>query len=227
VGAQERGDDAHGNFVGKVADDPQQFELILERQTVARFHLDRADPKRGQPPHAGARQREQLGTASVSHVTHRGVDPAAPARDLHVVDARRAHLVLCRAWRTEDRVRVRVHERGHQDATLAVDALRGTKAAHQLTSRPHGDNGVAARCDGRVLEDAKLTHLGPPTRASVCRARDDLRRVDEQLLAGTGAARPAGPLTRRHRQFAKAGRAPAPRRDTRSNTRCRRSADSA
>ena len=60
------------------------------------------------------------------------MDAAAARRDLHVIEARSAHLLLIRARATEDRVRVRIDETRHKNATSTVDFLSVAIALAEL-----------------------------------------------------------------------------------------------
>src|SRR5436190_24140962 len=117
--------------------------------------------------------------------------PAAP-RDLHVVQSRGPHFVLVRAWRAEDRVRVRVDERGRDDPARAVDPFSVPESLLQVATWANGGDAFSAHRHGAVLDDLEDAHLGAPARRRWPRARDNLPCIDEdQLALGARGARGA------------------------------------
>jgi hypothetical protein len=75
------------------------------------------------------------------------VNAAAPPRDLHVIEAGRAELLLLIAWSSENGVRVRVHESGGEEPARAVDVIDVRKRLLELSLRPDGGDLVAAHGD--------------------------------------------------------------------------------
>src|SRR5688572_30107538 len=123
---------------------------------------------------------DQFFLAPRAQIADRRVDPTAPLRDLHVIQASGAHLLFVGARAAEDGMSMGVDEAGHQDAAPAIDRRETRITRFELLGRADGDDLAIVDCDGGVREDTSVAHLGAAPRAPGPGARNYLRRVYEQ-----------------------------------------------
>src|SRR3989441_1280583 len=179
VRPQERGDESGGLRGRELRDDAQLLELALAVETVARLHLDRraAVGEERAEPRAGERHELRFGAGA--DVAHRLQDAAARRRDLLVVHAEGAPLVVVQARRAEHCVRVAIHEaRVHHTADF--HPFHGARCPSQVGVATNRGNAVTVDQDSGVGEDLELRHLPPAARPRPAAAGDDLTRADQQ-----------------------------------------------
>ena len=225
--------EAHRQRVGEAAHDAQRLELVVEREPVARLHLDRRDAARGERAQPRLGERVQLVLAARAEVAHRGVDAAAAPRDLHVAARRRRAAPAPRSARGR-RSRACANRRspGVSTPPLAIDdaSRRGCAARSvALRRRPrrcgspsHERRATPVRTPASAISAPRRARAGP-AQVTTCAAltKSEPRRA----LMPTRVRSPDVAPSRRAR--ARGAAAPAPRRGRRRSRRCRRSARTA
>ena len=199
VGAEEGRDDAERERGGEASHDAQCLELVVQGEPVPRLDLHRRDAGGSEAHEARRGEREELVLTARAQIAHGGVDAPAPSRDLQVVDAGRAQLLLLAPCTAEDRMGVRVDEARREHATGAVDDRGvGVRRTQLRGGSDRGDETIANE-EGAVRHDAGVAQLDADARPRRAGAGDDLPRADEEERARHASGR-AWPITSRTRE---------------------------
>src|SRR5689334_6302574 len=121
----------------------QLFALVLQRESIAGFDLERGDAfgEQGiQPRHRGL---HQLGTSSLTSRLHRRGNASAAARDLLVGHSGEPALELACAIATVDEMSVAIDEAWRNPPAVAVDRFRRIETSGRI-------RGGAGKRDGPV-----------------------------------------------------------------------------
>ena len=124
VRTQERRHDLHGAFIAQLVGQPQQAQLVLRVESVARLDLDgrhAVAEHLGQPASAGRQQLLVRGRARLAHCLQ---DAAAGGEDLEISVAALAQLDLGLARPGEQQMGVRVDEPRRDESAARVKALQ-------------------------------------------------------------------------------------------------------
>src|SRR5439155_19169431 len=116
VRPEKRRDQCRRQFAGELTDNTELFQLGLQLEAVARFHLDRRRAALEQSGETRPRQRRQFLLGPGAHIVYRLQDAAAGRGDRLVIDAERAAFVIIEAGCAEDAVGVAIDESGEDDA---------------------------------------------------------------------------------------------------------------
>ena len=162
-------------------DDLEALHLVLEREPVARFGLDRRRPQSEEALQAFEEPGQQRRLWRAAHAAHAREDAAASLVDLEVRRAPRAHLELVLPRAEEHGVRVRVDEARDDRALARVELGRRMKARPQVRFRTDGDDRVVLHGDRGLRENLDLPHARPAARNGAAAGRDLARIPDEQV----------------------------------------------
>src|SRR5687768_9177713 len=180
VRAEPGGHESKRQMFAESTDHTKRFQLILGRKPIPRLDFDGRHTARREPTQAADSQGEQLVLEPTSEVAHRGVNPAAAPRDLHVVETGGAELLLLEPRLPENGVRMGIDESRRQESSLTIDAVRAVVGALEFLLWANGGDLLSDHRYGDSGQDAGVAHLAPAPRAPGPAARDDLRCVDEQ-----------------------------------------------
>ncbi len=173
----------HRQLLREARDHAEHLELVVHRESVAGFHLDRGGAVRRQALEARAGERDELILAALraDRAPRRGCRRRAPRSPCSRARRRAAPARRSAGGRRSRACASRRARREH--AARAVDARRvGIRPLERLAVA-HGDDAVTLHRDGRIGEHAGVAHLGAAPRARRSGAGDHLRRVDEERRA--------------------------------------------
>src|SRR5206468_9045041 len=111
------------------------LQLVLEREAISLFHLDRGNASRGESLKPGKRGVDELLFRASTQIAHRRVNSSATAGDFHVIEPRSAQLLFVEARPAEQRMRVRVDESRREHAPQTIQLARGRVAPAELCFR--------------------------------------------------------------------------------------------
>ena len=157
--------------------EPHQPQLVLQRQSVPRLHLDGGDAAPREPRQPLPGRAEQGAVARGARRRDRVADPAALFGDLQIRHSREPLRMLSRPIAGEDQVRVRVDEAGREQRSGAVHRL-----ARRRSIRGADIDDLLAVAGHRAVLDHRQRRLaGARLRAGhrrhPCVAQDQHQRV--------------------------------------------------
>ncbi len=157
VEAEER----RHHSVAQRAGEPQQPQLVRDREPVAGLHLDGGDAALDEPSQAAPRRGEQLLVGCRARGQHRAADAAARLGDLQIARARQPQRVFVRAVAGEDQMRVGIDEAGREQHPAGVDLL----SRRRLRGEPDVRDALAFAGDRAALDQPQRRVSGRCLRA--------------------------------------------------------------